>query len=53
MRIQYIEDADRFLADEEVGWHGHVSSQQLSPSPITIADDAVSRYHDMDRGSIF
>ena len=31
----------------------HVSSQQLSPSPITIADDAVSRYHDMDRGSIF
>jgi hypothetical protein len=52
MGIQYIQDADRFLADEEVDWHGATSAAD-NPSPIAIADDVVSRDHDRDRGGIF
>jgi hypothetical protein len=36
--IQYIQDSDRFLADEEVDWYWATSAANiLSPSPI--ADD--------------
>ena len=50
MGIQYIEDADRFLANEEgrLAWD-HVSSQKS----FAVADAVVSRDHDMDRGGIF
>ena len=52
--IRYIQDADRFLADEEVDWLGAASvAMSDCMSPIAIADAVVSRDHNRDRGGIF
>jgi hypothetical protein len=44
--IQYIQDADRFLADEEVDWHGATSAAMsdcmCSPSLVSAAMSDIS-----------